>query len=1021
MKRILLSLCLTALAIPAMGEVPQWLWLPEVQDNQTVELRTEFELEGSIKSAIVAGSADNELIAFINGERVLQNNDWRSVGMAEVSKVLKEGPNAIAIRAKNSGGAAGAFCRLTVTHADGRETIIATNETWKATTGAVPRFSFPNYDDSTWVTPKVFGEVGGDVTWSSSVTLATLEFSEAADLNPTPTAKEVTNLNLLPGFRAELIYTVPKASQGSWVSMTNAPDGGLYVSDQDSAGLFHVQPAALGVADAETIVTPVPAVISGAQGLFWAFDALYVHVNRGDRSGLYRVTDGDENGDLDRVEELMDINGSGEHGPHAIIYTEDKQNLYINAGNHTDLPEISGSRAPSNWTEDLLLPRQWDANGHARGRLAPGGWIAKVNPAGTDWEIVSNGYRNEYDIALNTNGDLFAYDADMEWDMGSPWYRPTRICHAVSGSEFGWRSGTGKWPVYYEDSLPPVLNIGPGSPTGIVFGTGAKFPQKYRDALFILDWTFGTIHAVHMTPSGSSYTGVKEEFVSGSPLAVTDTVIGKDGALYFTVGGRGTQSALYRIFYDGDESTASSASPESDITIQARAQRRGLEAFHGHADDRAVKTAWPYLKNEDRFLRFAARLAVEGQPVSEWQRKALNERDPQAAALALIALSRQGEPETQEGIIKSLGRFDLSEVSETPALGLLRAYGLCFSRMGRPDQSTIDEVIGRLDPLLPSNSDNLNTELLRLLVYLDSPGVIDKGLGLMADARPPVVPDWAELISRNRGYGGTIQKMLDNHPPSRKIYLAFMLRNVRYGWSMEQREEYFEFINEAAKHTGGSSYGGFLTNIRNDALANCSEAEKLALASITGQDLQALPDIEILQPVGPDKPWTLKSAMAAFKRRGLRNRDFEKGRNGFYASGCIKCHRFDGAGGAVGPDLSSVSNKFSMADLLEAIVEPNNVISDQYGSSLVTLNDGTMLEGIVINQSGSKEVGEMEVYTRDPAAPPILVKTADVESIEESPLSQMPEGLIDVLGANELLDMLAYLMSRGNPEASVFK
>ena len=46
--------------------------------------------------------------------------------------------------------------------------------------------------------------------------------------------------------------------------------------------------------------------------------------------------------------------------------------------------------------------------------------------------------RNTYDFALNADGEMFVYDADMEWDMGSPWYRPTRVCHATSGSEFGW-------------------------------------------------------------------------------------------------------------------------------------------------------------------------------------------------------------------------------------------------------------------------------------------------------------------------------------------------------------------------------------------------------------------------------------------------------------------------------------------------------------------------------------------------------------------------------------------------------
>ena len=138
--------------------------------------------------------------------------------------------------------------------------------------------------------------------------------------------------------------------------------------------------------------------------------------------------------------------------------------------------------------------------------LAPGGWIAKTDPEGKTWEIVSSGYRNSYDMDFNADGELFAYDADMEWDMGMPWYRPTRVVHAVSGSEFGWRSGTGKWPTYFADSVPPLVNIGPGSPVGVTFGYGTKFPAKYQKALYILDWTFGTIYAIHTEPDGASYT-----------------------------------------------------------------------------------------------------------------------------------------------------------------------------------------------------------------------------------------------------------------------------------------------------------------------------------------------------------------------------------------------------------------------------------------------------------------------------------------------------------------------------------
>src|SRR5262249_24133842 len=150
----------------------------------------------------------------------------------------------------------------------------------------------------------------------------------------------------------------------------------------------------------------------------------------------------------------------------------------------------------------------------------------------------------------------FAYDSDMEWDMGTPWYRATRVSHATSGSEFGWRSGTADWPWYYADSLPPLVDIGPGSPVGVDFGYGTKFPAKYQKALYLCDWTFGMMYAIHLEPDGSTYKAVKEEFVSRTPLPLTDATVGRDGALYITVGGRGAQSELYRVTYLGQESTA---------------------------------------------------------------------------------------------------------------------------------------------------------------------------------------------------------------------------------------------------------------------------------------------------------------------------------------------------------------------------------------------------------------------------------------------------------------------------------
>ena len=144
--------------------------------------------------------------------------------------------------------------------------------------------------------------------------------------------------------------------------------------------------------------------------------------------------------------------------------------------------------------------------GFATGVMAPGGWIAKTDLDGKNWEFFCAGYRNPYDFDFNPAGEIFVYDADMEWDVGTPWYRPTRVNHAVSGAEFGWRYGTGKWLAYYIDSVGAVVDIGLGSPTGVEFGTGAKFPARYPKALSINDWTYGKMYAVHLQPAGAPPT-----------------------------------------------------------------------------------------------------------------------------------------------------------------------------------------------------------------------------------------------------------------------------------------------------------------------------------------------------------------------------------------------------------------------------------------------------------------------------------------------------------------------------------
>src|SRR5688500_15346976 len=117
----------------------------------------------------------------------------------------------------------------------------------------------------------------------------------------------------------------------------------------------------------------------------------------------------------------------------------------------------------------------------------------------------------------------------------------------------------------------------------MTFGYGSKFPARYQNALFILDWSWGKLHAVHLEPSGSTYKATREEFLSGSPLPLTDAIIHPaDGAMYFAIGGRRVQSGLYRLTYAGTESTAPVAA--RPVSSSARTLRNELETFHGQKD-----------------------------------------------------------------------------------------------------------------------------------------------------------------------------------------------------------------------------------------------------------------------------------------------------------------------------------------------------------------------------------------------------------------------------------------------------
>ncbi len=331
---------------------------------------------------------------------------------------------------------------------------------------------------------------------------------------------------------------------------------------------------------------------TGAQGLaFDGTDLLCI----GD-AGLLRYRDRDEDGRADGPPEvLMRLKTGGEHYTHSIQRGPDGW-WYIIAGNFTGMT-----------AEQVTEPT-------SPVRIPAAGTLMRVPADFSGCEVVSHGYRNAYDFAFNSFGDMFVFDSDGERDVSLPWYRPTRLFLGLPGSHAGWMSPGWKRPAHFPNMPPVVTSCGRGSPTGVVCYRHRQFPQEYHDALFLLDWTFGRILVVKPAERGAAWSGTAQLFMSSVGqfgFAPTDIEVTTNGDLLVCVGGRGTHGSVFRVRYDGQQPSSDAPNgrqPTDDLAAclsapQPRsgwsreqwlplARRLGASRLAAAAIDQQLPAAW---------------------------------------------------------------------------------------------------------------------------------------------------------------------------------------------------------------------------------------------------------------------------------------------------------------------------------------------------------------------------------------------------------------------------------------------
>ncbi|MES2791668.1 MAG: HEAT repeat domain-containing protein, partial [Planctomycetota bacterium] len=493
-------------------------------------------------------ACDDHFVVWVNGKRIGEG-DAQKPYRFNLNGIVETGPNVIAVEATNKEGRAGLFVDGEIRGQSGGKISFDSSKDWKVSLQKpTADWLQAKYDDAAWKPVKVLAG-HQDSPWKE------LAFA----------GSYLDRFEVAPGF--ELKRIAEPELVGSLVAISWGNRGRLLASREGGPILNLIDENQDGTYDK---VTEFSDKIKSCQGLCQVGDLLYAVGDGPQGAGVYRLTDANHDDQADSVELLMNTKGGmGEHGPHDVVFGPDGS-LYHNLGNHAWITASPEATTPCrNYIEgNLLTPPFEDANGHAVGIKAPGGTIWRFSPDGKRWWLETMGFRNQYDIAFNSKGDLFTFDSDMEWDVNLPWYRPVRINHCIPGAEFGWRSGAANWPDYFFDSLPGTIDIGRGSPTGVLFYEHSHFPEKYRGAMLNCDWSMGRLIVSYFKKEGASYTGTYDNLVTGNPLNISDVEVDRDGTVVFSTGGRNTEGGVYRVTFTG-EKPVPTTSPQTTDEILA--------------------------------------------------------------------------------------------------------------------------------------------------------------------------------------------------------------------------------------------------------------------------------------------------------------------------------------------------------------------------------------------------------------------------------------------------------------------
>ncbi len=174
---------------------------------------------------------------------------------------------------------------------------------------------------------------------------------------------------------------------------------------------------------------------------------------------------------------------------------------------------------------------------------------------------------------------------------------------------------------------------------------------------------------------------------------------------------------------------------------------------------------------------------------------------------------------------------------------------------------------------------------------------------------------------------------------------------------------------------------------------------------------------ELLKYSGQDTEWKFEDLVESV-RPLPHGRSFDVGKTAFTIANCVACHRMNGQGTEFGPDLSKLdAKKFTPDQILREMLEPSAEINENFQTTNFVLDSGITVTGVVVEETATVVKVIVDPIAKSAA---VTIEKTEIDERLKSPVSIMPTGLLNKLTREEILDLLAYVYSRGDKTHMLF-